>query len=258
MKRTIEVEILDNPRRKRRRVKQKAKGSRRLTPYQKHVQKELKAGKTMKQAARSWRGRRRKKVKRTRGRYLPPESKYTRLKGSRPRDKFGRFKKGATGAAGWRRVERKIHKAKRGRAKGKTIVYKVAGMKFTRTELKGFAKVIAGGIAADRIIPFIEEQLTTFGFPMAGGGAIVLALLAAVFGKKQPKFRDICIGALAVSGANMVKNVELFKTSGISEILTRRALPQYSRSTQIVSPRALGYNATYMPLPDIVPTRRIG
>jgi len=241
------VDIVDNPRKKRK-----------PSAYNRHVAREMKAGKTLKQAARSWKksGKTtgRKKVKRTSGvstsrkRVQNTSGKLAKrsrsLSKTRPRDSKGRFLKGRTGAAGWHSID-PIRYPGRGKLPRGAKVFKVAGVEISKGEAIDALKTVAGAAVTTKLLPFLDTQLAAMNLDVMPGNTAPLGIivLAVLIGVNNRKFKYFALGAIGAATYRLVQNLDLsmIGTSGNAGMYRGRMTPGRGRM------RRMAYN---FPLPD--------
>ncbi len=156
-----------------------------LSAYNRHVQREMNAGATMKQAARSWKSPSKSKTKRKKSRGARKAQK-SRIAARRPKSKIGR------------KVGRRDMVAK--------VVKRL-----------GQAALAGGGIVAvrevmTRLIPYLKAKWPTIKWEAISGDLVALGLLVGgVYAAKRIKLLDANKAGYVLAGGGALLLATLFK-----------------------------------------------
>ena len=229
------VEFVENPTKKRKK--------RKLSAYNRHVRKEMKAGKTMKQAARSWKGvggakkktssRKKSGVRKTSARNVDRLGRY-RSRDTRKRDRFGRFLPGKTGAAGFPSVRT----SPRGRFLHSNT-FEMKGMPSKDTIME-IAMLGLGMIIGDKGIEQVEKLLVDNDKSdyVQYSGVAVAALTAFIIDRIPPQYRNIALGVAANAAKRAFSDLRAkFEITGVPGLYDYRR-QAFNRANMY--PRALG------------------
>ena len=287
----MDVEIVKNPAKKK-------GGVRKVSNWQKHVSRTVKAGGTYKDASRTWSkrdgsakanaiykvsgGKKRKKAKPKKARGTVRASAVAKVSGQKLNGWLRHLKRttraGGTMKDAQRTWSKYNHNPKpnalyAGARKNRVRIGKVSGgfLGVEPRDAVPLLKVAAGSIVTDRVIPIIRDQIFKGKITveeiekaenMARFIAPGMALLSSFISIRRPEFREIAYGVFAIAIKDAVKQIKIKKTSGFvsqSQVSNATGQPAFlNRAVRRPDPYSLGYSAYHMRLPSAVQARNIG